>query len=96
MKAVVFDAPRRLSLQEVAEPVCADDEVVIRTPIMGFAKIMRVMDSEVVNQAGENLARSTRDLSAAMKARVGGHVQQYGLLMAFGVFLIFLWAVTLL
>jgi len=31
LRAVVFDAPRQLSLQEVAEPVCAADEVVIRT-----------------------------------------------------------------
>jgi 2-desacetyl-2-hydroxyethyl bacteriochlorophyllide A dehydrogenase len=36
LKAVVFDAPRRLSLQEVAEPVCADDEVVIRTRCAGL------------------------------------------------------------
>ena len=59
------------------------------------AKAMRVMDSDFVNEGGESLARSTRRLSETMKAKVGGHAQHYGLLMAFGVILFFLWAVTL-
>jgi multicomponent Na+:H+ antiporter subunit D len=70
-------------------------ESIIRTPIMGMAKAMRIMDSEVINEAGEGLARSTRNLSAAMKAKVAGHAQHYGLLMALGLFLFLLWAVTL-
>ena len=70
-------------------------ETIIRTPIMGLAKAMRVMDSDFINEGGESLARSTRKLSETMKAKVGGHAQHYGLLMAFGVILFFLWAVTL-
>ena len=70
-------------------------ESIIRTPIMGLAKAMRVMDSDFVNEGGESLARSTRKLSETLKAKVGGHAQHYGLLMAFGVILFFLWAVTL-
>jgi len=70
-------------------------EAVIRAPIMGMAKAMRILDSDFINEAGESLARSTRNLSETMKARVGGHAQHYGLIMAFGLFLFILWAVTL-
>jgi len=70
-------------------------ESVIRQPILGVAKALRGIDSDMVNAAAEGLGRSTRNLSSHLKTRVSGHAQHYGLLMALGIFLFFLWAVTL-
>jgi multicomponent Na+:H+ antiporter subunit D len=69
-------------------------ERIMRGPIMGAAKVLHGVDSNAVNAAAEGLGDATSDLSEKLKTKNTGHAQHYGLLMALGLFLFILWAVT--
>ncbi len=59
-------------------------EAVMRQPVLGVARLLRRIDSGVVDAAALGVGRLTRSLIGALRMTVSGNAQHYGLLMAAG------------
>lgn len=59
-------------------------EVVMRRPVLGMAKLLRELDSRVIDAAAVGVGRLTQGLSQILTTTVSGNVQHYGLIMAAG------------
>ena len=60
-------------------------ELVIRWPVLGVARLLRRLDTGIVDYAVMSVGRLTQAFSRILKTTVSGNVQHYGLLMAAGV-----------
>jgi multicomponent Na+:H+ antiporter subunit D len=60
-------------------------ESVMRRPVLGLAGLLRRFDMEIVDSAMVGMGRSTLALGQALKTKVSGNAQHYGMLMALGV-----------
>jgi multicomponent Na+:H+ antiporter subunit D len=60
-------------------------EVVVRRPVLGAARILREIDSRVIDAAAVGVGSLTRALSRILSITVSGNAQHYGLMMAAGV-----------
>jgi multicomponent Na+:H+ antiporter subunit D len=59
-------------------------ELVMRRPVLGMAKLLRELDSRVIDAAAVGVGRLTQGLSQILTTTVSGNVQHYGLIMAAG------------
>ena len=60
-------------------------EFVMRRPVLGVARLLRKLDTHVVDFAVMSVGRLTQAFSQVLKTTVSGNAQHYGLLMAAGV-----------
>jgi multicomponent Na+:H+ antiporter subunit D len=60
-------------------------EFVMRRPVLGAAKLLRALDSRVVDAAAVGVGRLTAAFSQILTRTVSGNAQHYGLMMAAGV-----------
>ena len=60
-------------------------EFVIRWPVLGVARLLRRLDTGIVDYAVTSVGRLTQAFSRILKTTVSGNVQHYGLLMAAGI-----------
>ncbi len=63
-------------------------EVVIRAPVLGAARIFRLIDSGLVDFVLVGLGRLTQLLSRGLRLLVSGHAQHYALVMGLGLLLL--------
>jgi multicomponent Na+:H+ antiporter subunit D len=63
-------------------------EVVMRRPVLGAAKILREIDSRIIDAAAVSVGSVTQALSRILRITVSGNAQHYGLMMAAGVLLL--------
>jgi multicomponent Na+:H+ antiporter subunit D len=59
-------------------------EYVMRWPVWGAAKLLRLFDLRVVDAAFVGVGRLTQDISGILRTTVSGHAQHYALVMAVG------------
>ena len=71
-------------------------EVVMRRPVLGAASFLRKLDSRIIDYGIVSLGRVTQTFSQVLKTTVSGNAQHYGLIMAVGVMVLFLLAMTTL
>ncbi len=60
-------------------------EFVIRRPVLGAARVLRQIDSLVVDSTFVGVGRSAQSLSQVLKTVASGNAQHYGLMMAAGI-----------
>ena len=59
-------------------------EFVVRRPVLGVARLLRKLDTRVVDAAAVSVGRLTQTFSQILKTTVSGNAQHYGLIMAAG------------
>ena len=60
-------------------------ELIMRRPVLGVARLLRKLDTHVVDFAVMSVGRLTQASSQILRTTVSGNAQHYGLLMAAGV-----------
>ena len=64
--------------------------------MLGVARLLRELDTRVVDTAAVGLGRLTQAFSQILKTTVSGHAQHYGLIMAAGALALFALAMIVL
>jgi multicomponent Na+:H+ antiporter subunit D len=59
-------------------------EFVMRRPVLGAAKLLREIDSRVIDASAVGVGRLTEAVSQVLRGMVSGNAQHYGLIMAAG------------
>jgi len=60
-------------------------DFLIERPVLGTAALLRQLDARVIDASAVGVARLTQSLSQALRTKVSGHAQHYGLIMAAGI-----------
>ncbi len=71
-------------------------ESIIRRPVLGVSSLLKQVDSRVVDSAALGLGDSAQRFSQLLKTTVSGNAQHYALLMAAGVLVLLIVALTAL
>ncbi len=71
-------------------------EFVMRRPVLGAAKVLREIDSRVIDAAAVGVGWLTQALSQILRTTASGNAQHYGLIMAAGALVLVMLALAMI